>query len=161
MMQWGDPQLPDAFWRRCVPEPNTGCWLMLGRTVSGGYTQIKHLGRYVLCHRFAYVAAGHELPEFKHGDRELDHLCRTPCCAAPHHLELATHQVNVERASRIDALIARGERCPRGHAYTPDNIRTDIAKDGRERHRCLACWVELLASRKRARAERRSARLQR
>lgn len=28
-MNFGDPRLPQRFWDKCIPEPNSGCWLWL------------------------------------------------------------------------------------------------------------------------------------
>jgi hypothetical protein len=159
-MNWGDPRLPDSFWKRCIPEPNTGCWLMLGREVLGGYTQYKHEGRFWLSHRLAFVAAGGELPDFdptrRKRDAELDHRCHVPCCVAPHHLELVPQKINIVRGLGVSGLAARNERCAKGHPYSEANVKTTARGDGRIQNRCLTCWLETLAARRLARAIRRA-----
>jgi len=37
MAQFLDPRLPDRFWSKCIPEPNSGCWLWFGANNGVGY----------------------------------------------------------------------------------------------------------------------------
>lgn len=68
----------------------------------------------------------------------LDHLCRTPACVNPAHLEPVTQRVNVLRGGSPAALAAVKTHCVNGHALTSDNV---IARrrGGRE---CKACHRE-------------------
>jgi hypothetical protein len=36
VVEFLDPRLPDRFWSKCMPEPNSGCWLWLGAVGSSG-----------------------------------------------------------------------------------------------------------------------------
>jgi hypothetical protein len=35
-MNFGDPRLPDRFWVKVIPEPNSGCWLWFA-AIAGGW----------------------------------------------------------------------------------------------------------------------------
>lgn len=73
-----------------------GCWLWLGARDDNGYGRVYHpvLKRAVLAHRYFYELHVGEPPD------TLDHLCRTPGCVNPDHLEPVTRQENVRRGLR-------------------------------------------------------------
>ena len=126
---FGDERLPARFWDKVSPEPNTGCWLW---TASGklGYGAFRFDGRQRQAHRLAYRKL---VGEF---DTALvcDHLCRTPACVNPAHIEPVTQAENVRRG---DSGKEQRERthCPSGHEYAGENLI--VAKSGR-RH-CREC----------------------
>ena len=40
----------DRFYSKCIPEPNTGCWIWIGgmngsRSPHGGYGQMRYIGK--------------------------------------------------------------------------------------------------------------------
>ena len=37
--------LEERFYEKCIPEPNTGCWLWVGASNQAGYGQIEAHGR--------------------------------------------------------------------------------------------------------------------
>lgn len=121
MIQFLDPRLPDRFWEKCIPEPNSGCWLWIAAATyhDGGYGRFT-ISKAMRAHRVAYEALCAEIPP----GLQLDHLCRTPCCVNPAHLEPVT---NAQNARRGMVGIASGAKqrakthCPRGHAYSVDN----------------------------------------
>jgi hypothetical protein len=78
------------FWRHVTFEPNTGCWLWVSSWRRDGYGHIDFRS----AHRLSYEM--HKGPISK--GLEIDHLCRTPCCVNPCHLETVTHAVNVRRS---------------------------------------------------------------
>lgn len=90
-----DPRLPARFWRKVIPEPNTGCWLWTGcqSTAYGRY----HVANMAMrpAHRVAYTALVGPIPK----GLELDHRCCTPACVNPQHLDPVTSAENVRRAS--------------------------------------------------------------
>ena len=91
--RYGDPLLGSPnyilrYWARVDPCRTDGCYLWLGLTNQRGYGRIKLKGLN-LAHHFL---AGHPPPGM-----EWDHLCRTPACVSPEHLELVTHRENVKR----------------------------------------------------------------
>lgn len=122
-----------------IPEPNSGCWLWLG-----SYCKKKGYGRVTVSssgeewstssHRLAYHVLVGPVPD----GLQLDHLCRNTACCNPDHLEPVTGRVNVLRSQGVAAQNFRKTHCPKGHEYTPDNIRPS-QKAGRS---CRACERE-------------------
>lgn len=111
------------FWSRVAK--TDGCWLWTGAKNGAGYGQISIEGRSTLVHRFSFEM---HVGPIQQG-MVLDHLCRTPACVNPAHLEEVTVKENTDRGA---ALITH---CPQGHAYTPENTR--LRKNG---HRgCRQC----------------------
>lgn len=74
-------------------DEKSGCWLWFGATTPRGYGQYQYNGKPGYAHRYFY--------EKKKGciqkGLELDHLCRTPRCVNPDHLEPVTHEENMRR----------------------------------------------------------------
>lgn len=96
---------PKRFWDQVI-ESDGGCWLWSGRQHKGyGMHNSK------LAHRVAYEAVVGPIPN----GLELDHLCVTPLCVNPDHLEPVTRLVNMRR--RFDRLT----HCKHGHEFTPAN----------------------------------------
>lgn len=115
-MNYGDSRLPDRFWSKCAPEPNSGCWLWFGAQSSAGYGQTWRNGRLDYAHRVAYEA----LVGTVDATLELDHrVCQLPCCCNPLHLEPVTHAENIRRGYRRKHTIVTS--CPHGHALDDDN----------------------------------------
>lgn len=82
----------DRFWAR-VREADNGCWLWTGPTQVGGYGKFHGNGRTVVAHRWAYEHMVGDIPDGLH----LDHLCFTPACVNPYHLDPVTPTVNNQR----------------------------------------------------------------
>lgn len=97
--------------------PDCGCWIWTG-TVVRGYGQISIDGKGVRTHRFAYEALVGPIPE----GLQLDHLCRTPLCGNPDHLEPVTAQVNTLRGNSIQAENAAKTHCKWGHPLSGENL---------------------------------------
>lgn len=118
------------FWRTVDRRGVDECWLWLGTLNSHGY------GRYGrrMAHRMAYEFLVGPIPE----GLTLDHLCRTPRCVNPAHLEPVTHQENIRRGYAV-----LRPTCPRGHEY--DGTTSTGTR------RCLRCHREKEAARRRAR----------
>lgn len=108
--------LPDVlarFWAgvQCGP----GCWIWTGAVNNMGYGRFRIPSAFgwqrVLAHRFSWEITHREpIPE----GLELDHLCSTPRCVRPDHLEPVTHIENVRRGRA-----AGRAACPQGHPYGP------------------------------------------
>lgn len=88
------------------------CWLWTGALNQAGY------GRFFtgddgkrLAHRFMYELLVGPIPE----GLTLDHLCRTPACVRPDHLEPVTRSENARRAG------ANKTHCRRGHLFVEAN----------------------------------------
>lgn len=145
-MNFLDPRLPERFWSKVSPEPNSGCWLWAA-SGSHGYGRFPFLKsewlekRGELAHRHAYKALVGPIPD----GLELDHLCRVRCCVNPAHLEPVSHAENVRRGNSGSNTRSK-THCPQGHPYEGDNLR--IGKNGKYLARyCIACTRE--AGRKR------------
>lgn len=107
------------------------CWIWTssrtrqgGRAGTGGYG--KWGGR--MAHRVSYEALVSPIPE----GLQLDHLCRTPACVNPQHLEPVTGAENLRRWQEANPY------CKRGHALVGQNLRVTF-KDGRPGRRCRTC----------------------
>jgi hypothetical protein len=111
VIAFGEDALPDSFWSRVIPEPNSGCWLWTGRVDAKGYgrTEIRSTPyRGQLAHRHALSIATPLVEGLT-----IDHLCNTTCCVNPAHMRQVTAKENNE---------ARGPRnttCSRGHRTKP------------------------------------------
>ena len=113
MIAFGDPRVPEPFWDKIEPEPNSGCWLWTAAVKDGGYGITCYPGtkRTVLAHRFLWLRTRGPLAP----GLELDHLCRVTCCVNPAHLEPVTHRTNMLRSECFIGERARATHCQRGH----------------------------------------------
>jgi hypothetical protein len=103
-----------------------GCWLWTGAKTPYGYGKILTFRSIRVAHRVLYEALVGPVPE----GMELDHLCRTPACVRPDHLEPVSHRENISRA-------LWKTHCVRGHALT--NANTYRYSYGRV---CRLCQLE-------------------
>lgn len=123
----GTPLLPsvcEKVWPK-FDRDVSGCWIWKGSIDRNGYG--KYGGEWA--HRFMYrllVDADLSL--------HLDHLCRTPLCVNPAHLEPVIHAENVHRASTY----TRSGTCRRGHPATEDSTYT--RSNGKRE--CRVCRAE-------------------
>lgn len=115
----------NRFWSRVDKDGDSGCWLWKGATNSAGYGHLYLDGAYTLAHRLSYTSVIGPVTIGK----ELDHLCRTPRCVNPLHLEPVTHQENVRRGINGQPH----ETCRKGHSYV-GNTYTSGGK-----RRCRIC----------------------
>lgn len=87
----------DRLLDKVVAGPN-GCWIFTGWK-HRGYGRMRFKGRQAYAHRVSYelhvgpIAAG----------LEIDHLCSTPSCVRPDHLEAVTPEENQRRALTVAA----------------------------------------------------------
>ena len=115
---------------RISPEPNTGCWLWLGRVRWDGYGQF-YLGKVTTAHRASWQLHRGPIPQ----DRVLDHVCRTRSCVNPDHLRLVTLAQNTTENSASPSALNRSKYfCKRGHPLTGPNL--GLEPKGRY---CRAC----------------------
>lgn len=130
--------VPQRFWDKVIPEPNSGCWIWTGATTHGYGYFTAFTGSVVRTHKYLYEELVGKVPE----GLELDHKCRVRCCCNPDHLEPVTRSENTKRG--IDAnngLRAYHDKrsaahaCVNGHPFTGKN--EGYRKDGRRR--CLEC----------------------
>lgn len=114
-----------------------GCWLWTARINNRGYGEYSLSGQRKLAHRASYELLVGPIPD----GHELDHLCRTPRCVNPAHLEPVTHLENMGRS-----VTATKTHCKNGHEFDAENTRLD--RNGHRR--CRACRT--IASRNRSAA---------
>lgn len=123
----------ERFWEKV--DKTDGCWLWLGalnvRSTGDGTGKFGvRPGVLVHAHRWAYEALVGPIPE----GLELDHLCNTPRCVRPDHLEPVTRQTNQRRYGNLTT------HCPQGHEYTEAN--TYIRSKGNGRRQCRKCHTD-------------------
>jgi hypothetical protein len=121
--------LADRLRDLSIPEPNSGCILWLGCTNKLGYGRIGVHGSQKQAHRVSFLASGKTIPP----GMMLDHLCRTPGCINPDHLEPVTNAENGRRGKK--GILKT--HCARGHPWTADYIE----QRGKWR-RCKVCARE-------------------
>lgn len=115
------------------------CWIWLGHQRQGGYGYREWRGAKVLAHRWSYELLVGPVPE----GLELDHLCNTPACVNPRHLEPVTPTENMRRK------VIRKTSCSHGHTYSPEN--TYVRRDGtRDCRKCISRRASQYKKRKRA-----------
>lgn len=92
--RWHPASFEERFWSKVVRDDDgLYCWPWIASTAHG-YGQINRDGRPRMAHRVAYELLVGPIPE----GLDLDHLCSTPRCCNPSHLEPVTRGVNVSRA---------------------------------------------------------------
>jgi hypothetical protein len=106
---------PQALKRRIREQTivdDNGCWIFQGAKDRAGYGRFyMGLGQTRRTHRLTYELWVGPIPE----GLELDHLCNTPACCRPSHLEPVTGLENRQRGTK------RRKRCGRGHYYSKRN----------------------------------------
>jgi hypothetical protein len=109
-----------------------GHWLWTGNVNNAGYATLRFQESNHYAHRLAYETFVGPIPT----GLQIDHLCRTPLCINPAHLEPVTQRENIRRGNAPSTLAARTGVCQRGHEFTPEN--TYVRKDSK-RVMCRAC----------------------
>lgn len=138
--------IEDRFWEKVQKGPNH--WLWLGGKTPLGYGMIWDHSRQgqVMAHRLSWeISRGTKIPE----GMVIDHLCRTPECVNPEHLEVVTVATNTARglAGEVGGRRNRVKtHCPQGHPYSPEN--TYYYSGGRKRM-CRTCSIRRTQERRR------------
>lgn len=72
-----------------------GCWIFMGTKNRGGYGQVSSHRDHksIVAHRVMYEHFVGPVPQ----GLQLDHLCNTPACVNPDHLEAVTGSQNMQR----------------------------------------------------------------
>lgn len=130
------------FWSKVDQRGPSECWIWTAslQLKRGGYGQFR-IGRTIRrAHIVAYELLVGPVPQ----GLVLDHICRTPACVNPAHLDPVTLAENTRRGMAPSAIAFRTNHCQRGHAYTAENtIRKrsgkrecrECANDGQRRRR--------------------------
>lgn len=109
------------FWTKVDRGEGDACWLWTGSRGSNGYGAIRAGGAEgpnVPAHRLAYELLVGPIPD----GLTIDHLCRTPLCVNPAHLEPVTSRENTLRSHNPTAVNARKTHCSAGHPLSGDNL---------------------------------------
>lgn len=114
--------LAERFWPK-VNKTDT-CWLWTGSLNNRGYGMVWDIRtqKPMLAHRASYELLVGDIPR----GLTLDHLCSTPECVNPAHLEPVTHAENIRRGRSAGAVAVRTGRCRHGHDewhYRPNGTR--------------------------------------
>lgn len=118
------------FWAKVALPNEQGCMLWLGGTAVG-YGRFYLAGKMRGAHRLSYTLAYGPIPD----GLVLDHLCRTPACVRPDHLEAVTNSENLRRGdTSANNGNIRKTHCPQGHAYDKGNTYVQTGR----RH-CREC----------------------
>jgi hypothetical protein len=128
------------FWAKVKRGADDECWLWLGAR-SGKYGRFNPSSHTVYVHRWSYEKFVGPIPD----GLTIDHLCGTPLCVNPSHLEAVTLAENIRRG-----LNATKTHCTNGHLFDEEN--TYIRKEGWRG--CRVCRAEAVVRRtKRLRME--------
>ncbi len=129
--------IPDRILSKIDFGGKDGCWIWTGAIVGGGgygatrWRKPDGTWGQPQVHRLLYKLTVENIPDHL----TLDHLCRTPACVNPDHLEPVTNRTNILRGVGIAAVNARKTHCPRGHFLAGNNLR----KGQGRRRRCAQC----------------------
>jgi hypothetical protein len=139
--------LDDRFFEKV--RMTDGCWIWTGSRTRAGYGHFSVDGAKVYAHRLSYERVVGLIPS----GLEIDHLCRNRACVRPDHLEPVTRRVNGLRGYGVGGVNSRKVSCPKGHAYTDDNVLFERKGAGFAR-RCRTCRRERDRARNRLRRSR-------
>lgn len=113
------------------------CWIWTGAKNSKGYGSVSNgFGSSVLAHRKSFELANGNIP----AGLQIDHLCNTPPCVNPAHLEAVTGAENMRRRN------ASVTHCAKGHPLSGDNLRFSKKRDGCVRRVCVTCAAGYVAA---------------
>jgi hypothetical protein len=84
-------------------------------------------------HRISYEIFVGKIPE----GMVIDHLCRTPACVNPKHLEPVTIAENTFRGTGMCARNHHKTHCKRGHSLSGENVI--VREVVRRRRICVTC----------------------
>jgi len=108
------------------------CWIFGGSKDRNGYGRTTINAKMVNTHRVVYELVCGHIPD----GLSLDHLCRTPSCVNPKHLEPVTHKENVLRGSGPTAINAKKTHCINGHLFDEKNTYIRPKSGGRQCRNC-------------------------
>lgn len=109
--------LAERFWVKVQPAAADECWIWQAARTHG-YGRFWDGSRLQPAHRIAFEMLRGDIPP----GLVLDHLCRTPPCVNPYHLDVVTRGENVRRGEAGANMRAK-THCPSGHPYDETNTR--------------------------------------
>jgi HNH endonuclease len=146
MAKYDADPLIARFWSKVQPDFESGCWIWIA-AVSGGDGARPYFwngSKLVLAYRWVNEWCNGPIPE----GIVLDHLCRTPRCVNPAHVERVTQAVN---ASQERTKVKRTGTFRCGHPATPENSSPNgRVRSGKQSFTCTICRDARNAARKTA-----------
>ncbi len=135
----------ERFDEKWIPEPNTGCWLWLGKLTPLGYSRIRNpVGAFG--HRVAWELYRGPIP----AGMVIDHICRERSCVNPDHLRVVSRRTNaVENSLCFVAINAQKKRCVHGHIF--DRLRVHGNRKFRACSKCEAAKAREFRRRRKSR----------
>lgn len=132
-LKYGSTELPTTLDRlRKYFTETDGCWLWTGAPDGKGYGAVYYDGRAQRAHRAVYMEMVGPIPD----GLVLDHLCRTPACVRPDHLEPVTPAVNRARGLDLNWRKKAQTHCKNGHPFEGRNLIMR-KKGGRDCRECM------------------------
>lgn len=123
-------ELPERIARKLTVQPD-GHWTWSGWHNSEGYPYVSFEGRDQPAYRAVWTLLRGRIP----AGLELDHVCVTPTCCNPDHLEVVTHAENLRRMSERQTSCRRAGHDwsipgfvrvrPNGYRYCGECARLD------------------------------------
>jgi hypothetical protein len=113
--------------------PEVGCWIWTASLTPLGYGKFFLAGRLRAAHRASYEHFRGPIPE----GLCLDHLCRTPSCVNPWHLDPVTLRENSIRG--LAGVRIRTRVCAKGHEIIGENVKWITTRGGYRTPRCRQC----------------------
>lgn len=138
-----EPMRPRYLYR--IDHAESGCWLWTAAKTPAGYGRLTFRYQQLYAHVVALKAVG------RHRGKPwvVDHLCRTPACVNPNHLEMVSNRENTVRGAGCARPI-----CPRGHLLAGCNLSpAALARGHRECNACNVIRVRTWRQRKRLEKE--------
>lgn len=106
-----DARERSVYWtvedERIQPEPNSGCWLWVGKIDYKGYGRVTFAGKYTGAHRAFWMTLRGPIPE----GMVMDHICRSRSCVNPDHLRVVTVGENSTQNSVGPTAINLTKKC--------------------------------------------------
>lgn len=118
----------EKFLEKASPEGLTGCWLWTGGYGGNNYPIMYHEGKAKKVSRFAYEEFKGEI----YMGNVIRHLCHTPSCVNPEHLEQGTQKQNIHDsllAGRLKQKLSNSDVVNILNEYKPNIVSLKMLAD--------------------------------
>ena len=138
-------EVEERLLSKVVVNPITMCWNWNGRRDHNNYGRINAFGQKWPTHRLSYFL----YYGFISPDLVVNHMCDNKPCCNPNHLELVTHQENIDYITKIGngrnitkTYNRTNLYCKKGHPRFGDNLKVKKKGGGKTYRECRTCWNE-------------------